>query len=442
MSGSVFAGVEGIADAVMYEGYILYPYRASAMKNRFRWQFGVVAPRDADGAAAEACHSQTECVIEPAGRPRLTVRLRCLQLQRRTVERPSGRDGWTPCDRAVVDGLELLTWDEALPQDIMASDLSLDELCGREHVRHIEVPAAVERELIHDASGVLVARMSRERWAISLSLVIHAERAGAFVKVRVRLANSTRLPERGAVARDITLQRSLLGCHTMLHVAEGLFVSLTDPPPAAEGVVSSCVNEHTWPVLVGPPGSRSLMLSAPIILPDYQRVAPESSGNFFDATEIDEMLALRVMTMTDGERREAAATDARAGQIVERAGSLPAGDLARLHGAIRSFEEMLNPSDAPPPEEAVVDVAMTTVRRGARVRLVPRKRADSMDMFLAGRAATVAAIHRDLEDRIYIAVTVDDDPGADLHHAYGRFFYFAPEEIVPLAPESGTDGER
>ena len=115
----------------------------------------------------------------------------------------------------------------------------------------------------------------------------------------------------------------------------------------------SCLNQHTWPVLAGASGTRHLMLSAPIILYDYPTIAPESSGDFFDATEIDELLALRVMTMTDQEKREAAGTDERAREIVARAGDEPTPDLARLHGAIRSFEEMLNPSDVLSPEQAV-----------------------------------------------------------------------------------------
>jgi hypothetical protein len=191
------------------------------------------------------------------------------------------------------------------------------------------------------------------------------------------------------------------------------------------------VNEYTWPVLGGPAGTRDLMLSAPIILYDHPVIAPESRDRFFDATEIDEMLALRVQTLTDEERREAAATDAYAGRIVRRVGD--AGDSA-LHGAIRSFEELLNaPASASGPESVEIDCVRVT--SGSKVCLRPQKRSDSMDMFLCGRIATVAAVHRDLENRIYLAVTVDGDPGADLHAAYGRFFYFFPEEVQPLRGE-------
>jgi hypothetical protein len=188
-------------------------------------------------------------------------------------------------------------------------------------------------------------------------------------------------------------------------------------------------------VLAGPVGSRELVLSAPIVLYDYPAIAPESHDRFFDATEIDEMLALRVQTMTDEEKREAAATDAYAGLIVDRVTG--PGDAA-LHGAIRSFEELLNaPASLTSPD--YVEVDSVRLCPGSQVRLHPRKRADSMDMFLCGRTATVAAVHRDLESRVYLAVTIDDDPGADLHHTYGRYFYFFPEEVRPVAGEAHGD---
>jgi hypothetical protein len=157
---------------------------------------------------------------------------------------------------------------------------------------------------------------------------------------------------------------------------------------------------------------------------------------------MDDMLALRVMTMTDHEKREAAATGERARAIVDRAGSPEAADPAILHGAIDSFEELLNPPDDPSPEQAFVDVGAVRLSRGHCVRLAPQKRADSMDMFLAGRVATIAAIYRDLEGRTYLAVTLADDPGADLRRASGRFFYFSPDEIRLIEGEADASGVR
>ena len=85
--------VRSIADAVLYEGYILYPYRASSAKNQSRWQFGVVmAPGYAAADPSESSFTQAECVLEHTGQPVVQVILRFLQVQRRTTE-GSGQ-GW------------------------------------------------------------------------------------------------------------------------------------------------------------------------------------------------------------------------------------------------------------------------------------------------------------------------------------------------------------
>jgi hypothetical protein len=370
--------------------------------------------------------------------PALTVKVRCLHLQCRSVEEPITGGGWRLRDRLVADGREFVTWDEAVPQDVTAAGLSIAALCGHEHTIAFDLAGYCDSEVVTGAGGDPLARITRERWPVVAVLRVGAEAVDGLVKVRVRVENATAWSEGATLDRGVALRHSLIGCHTLLHVEGAVFLSLLDPPCDAEAAVKSCMNEHTWPVLAGDPGSRDLLLSSPIILYDYPAIAPESAGDFFDATEIDEMLALRVMTMTDAEKREAAATDERAGTIVRRAVDPGDPSLAVLHGAVRSFEELLNAPNEPPPEQAFVEVGSLRLSRGCRVRLSPQRRSDSMDMFLAGRVATIAAVHRDLEDRTYVAVTIDDDPGADLHEAYGRFFYFSPDEIRPVDAEGAA----
>jgi hypothetical protein len=432
MTVAAFDFIEAIADAVMFEGYVLYPYRASAMKNRFRWQFGVLVPRIAGESSGEPSHAQTECLVECRKEAAVSVKVRCLHLQKRSIEAwVDASKGWRACERVTLDGGELVAWDEATIETIMSPPLPLVALAEQAYSLPFEFAATAQREVVCHGNGAPAARVTRERWRISGSVLVVSERVRAdLMKVRVRIDNMTE-PAFAGDDRGAALRQSLLGCHTLLHVQDGQFVSVIDPPDDLAAIAKSCVNEYTWPVLGGPAGTRDLVLSAPIILYDHPLIAPESRDHFFDATEIDEMLALRVQTMTDEEKREAAATDAHARRIVHRIGD--AGDAA-LHGAIRSFEELLNAPmtpDGPP----FVEINCARVTSGSKVYLQPHKRSDSMDMFLRGRIATVAAVHRDLENRIYLAVTIDGDPGADLHGAYGRFFYFFPEEVQPLAGE-------
>jgi hypothetical protein len=117
----------------------------------------------------------------------------------------------------------------------------------------------------------------------------------------------------------------------------GHFVSLTDPPPARRAEAEACENVGLWPVLAGEEGDRSTILASPIILPDHPRIAPESPGDLFDATEIDQMLVLNILSLTDEEKREMRSADPRAREILERTESLSEEELMRLHGTIREF---------------------------------------------------------------------------------------------------------
>jgi hypothetical protein len=190
-----------------------------------------------------------------------------------------------------------------------------------------------------------------------------------------------------------------------------------------------------------------MMLAAPIILPDYPTIAPESAGNMFDGTEIDEILTLRTMTLTDAEKHAARATDARAAAIIERVDSMSSEKLRQLHGTLRPggpTGSTQTCTDAVPwwspeadasvsPETDNVDIGGIAVAKGSVVRLQPAQRADAQDMFLTGRLANVQALFHDVDGRTHVAVTLTDDPAAELHGWYGRYYYFAPNELQPIA---------
>lgn len=376
-----FEAAEQVANAVLYEGYLLYPYRASALKNRFRWQFGVVAPRAyAEAAAVDPWFAQTEFLVEPDGHPAIDLRMRCLQ----------------------VDG------DAGVERTIDVEDLPLDRLLASEHVEPVTLTGPEPRPI----RGLLRAS---------------GEQVGAFVKIRVRIENVTQVAS--DVSREDALRAAFVGTHLLVVVRGGRFVSLVDPPEEASAVAAACVNLHAWPVLVGDRDRRDTLLSAPIILYDFPSIAPESKGALFDATEIDEILALRILTLTDDEKGEARATDPRAAQIVDRIEAMTAGDFDALHGAWR---DVFGSPDELAPEQATTDAGGVTIARGSRVIVRPQRYADSFDLLIAGRTARVEGVYTDVDGRVLVAIVLDDDPAGALHAEVGRFFYYGPEELEPM----------
>jgi hypothetical protein len=252
--------------------------------------------------------------------------------------------------------------------------------------------------------------------------------------VTVRIVNETPL----AAAGDDLNARSFVSPHTVLGVRGGEFVSMLDPPESLRLLAADCRNVGTWPVLVGEPGSRDTMLSSPIILYDYPRVAPESPGDFFDGTEIDELLALRILTLTSDEKRQMRAADGRANALLDRIEALDESQLARLHGAKRT--EARGQRTEKTAYLSSVLCPLSPIRPGDRVRLCPRSRADAFDMLLAGTSATVLSIEQDYEGTTFLAVTVDDDPGRDLgdEGKPGHRFFFRPDEVELLPASAET----
>ncbi|MGI5347898.1 hypothetical protein ACQEU8_06835 [Streptomyces sp. CA-250714] len=471
-----FAQLRAVADAVCYEGYLLYPYRRSSPKNRVRWQFGVLAPRawaEANGAcgagrpgvsgAAESWYQQTVCLFEAAPEAVLRVRVRYLQAQHKSVQRRTGGDSWETVEALDLDGELHLSFEEAVPRETDI-EVPLADLPAGERTYPVGAPGGTDTAPLPTRNGT-AARTVRHRDPVRARTTVHAERLagpGGLHRLTVRTENTDDSVPAHA-PREAALRGALLATHTLLG-GDGLeFVSLTDPPAHARAYVSGCDNRHTFPVLAGAGDGRRTMFSSPILLGDHPRVAPESPGDLHDAAEIDEILSLRTLLLTDEEKREARATDPRAAAILDQVENMPPEVFARLHGAIRSLEPAgPAPHDSVParpvpwwqeggdegvaPATDSVLVDGVAVRSGHRVRLCPRGRgADAHDMFLVDRTARVAGVFHDVDGGVQVAVTLDDDPAAELHGWYGRFHYFRPDEVRPLAgchQEERPDGRH
>jgi hypothetical protein len=347
--------VQRIADAVLYEGYILYPYRASATKNRQRFNFGVLAPPD----SAEASVMRTECLIQ-GDAPVIDVRVRFLHLMSRDVFRHDEGGQHELVSSLDVCGQTHHTWQEATDRELSASGVSVCGLMMDPRLIEVDFEPTESCEMLRAVGGKAAGMISRRRASLHGRVTLRAEALqGGLVKVSVEIENLSsvsapanqefesrvdtplaRARNRSHVSRDRALLQSLISTHTILGVKGAQFVSLLDPGEKFASHVATCHNLGTWPVLAGQPGQRDMLLSSPIILYDYPQIAPESQGDFFDGLEMDEMLALRVMTLTDAEKHEMESVDPRARKILERTESLLPEEWRSLHGAVRHWDHV------------------------------------------------------------------------------------------------------
>jgi hypothetical protein len=505
-----------VADAVLYEGYLLYPYRATSGKNRVRWQFGVLGPPGAvEAGIGEESTMSADCLVRPGSGAEVTIHVRFLQLQARGAEAVDG-DGYRPVESLLAGAQRWLTWEEAVECEQVLGPLVVADLVeGRQLA--VSVPAGRDVEYVHDEHGAIVGRLVRQRCELSAALTVGASAVGGLLRLSLRL-DSTGPP---APDKATAIARSFIGTHLLLAMADGEFVSTVDPPVDAAAAAASCGQQRWWPALAGPRDTADVLLVSPIIVEDHAELAPESTLALFDATEIDEILTLRVMTMTDAEKADARATDPRAAEIIDRCDAMTPDELQQLHGVLRNphgigaapdggepglpggypridpyvaptgmgmpdpfgpADPFRSPTDVDLPDELVwtddpaisgagtaesrqpvfttdapwwdpeadasvspgsdsVMVSGVVIRKGSVVTVQPHRRADAQDIFFRGMRATVAAVLNDVDGETHVAVTLVDDPAAEMHDWYGRYLYFAPDELVPSesVPASGAD---
>jgi hypothetical protein len=341
--------VDGIVKAVLYEGYMLYPYRPSAVKNRQRFNFGVVYPRvysEAQGGT-DAWTMQTECLVQGNDGTQCFVRVRFLRMVARSIARVrtplSELSSVTDANVEKVEWLEVngtiyQSWQEAVEEAIEVTEFNLSALATQPMQWPFRLSARQEREAVRDEHGLIVGIIQRDTARVAGKIEFAAERLEQnLYRLTTRILNDSQIEPLVPVSRDQALARSLVSAHTILEVRGGEFVSLVDPPEAYRSYAGACQNLGTWPVLVGEGGERDTMLSSPIILYDYPQIAPESPGDLFDGAEIDEILSLRILTMTDEEKREMRQSDDRARHILERTEALPEEHFAKLHGVLRGL---------------------------------------------------------------------------------------------------------
>jgi len=328
-----------VADAVLYEGYMLYPYRPSALKNQQRWSFGILYPPAYEEVrrGTERAIMHTECLLELKGAARVQIQCRFLHLLRRQLVQQAGEKQQL-MPSLVIDGRSYKSFDEAVERSVEAERALPD---GSQQRIEFGFPGSWEAEPLRSAAGEVRGNLTRTQHEIRGTMTVSTEPMGdRFLKLTIRLNNETEL-EHNTADRNSALLRSLLSAHLILTAERAEFISLLEPPEDAREMSAGCRNEGNFPVLIGEAGERDMLLCSPIILYDYPQIAPESAGDFYDATEIDEMLTLRIMTLADGEKDEICHADARAHDLLQRTQENARQQLMRTHGAIRGLPTVM-----------------------------------------------------------------------------------------------------
>ncbi len=441
--------VDRIAKAILYEGYILYPYRASSRKNKERFTFGRVYPQAYAEfqSGAEPFSMRTECLLRNHGQATLEIRVRFLQPMARTIGLLSAPMAQWPVDLG-PDSLSFVpelrveeklyqAWEEAVEREVRSSPQLVSSFANHTFSLPFRFAASLALDPIPDRESRIIGAIVRKQQEVAGTIQVAAQPLdGEVFKISVIVENHTPLAKPVLNQQEEVLRRTFASTHTILAVEKGQFLSLMDPPEGYAEPSAACTNIGTWPVLVGEKekNEAGTMLSSPIILYDYPEIAPESPGEFFDGTEIDEILALRVLTMTDHEKWEMRQIDEHSRRILDRTEALPEEDFWKMHGTIRgnkfSSEDFFNPNT----RLKRVTVQGTDLTVGSRVRIRPQGRADVMDLALEGKIALIESLEQDADNRVYLALVLEEDPGKDLGmlRQPGHRFFYGLNEVEPL----------
>lgn len=418
------AVVEKIVNAVLYEGFILYPYRSSTLKNRQRRTFGGLFPEDYHTAKSrgDASRMQTQCLVRGNHQTQIEVRIRFLHIIDRQVgELPEAlaelpKDfTYRPVARTEISGQQYLSWQEAREREVAIPLMNLRELQQQSRYTLFSFTAGRNIEILRRPDDLIAGLVERKQLPVCGEITVSAQHVVSDVFIlEVAIENHSSVLDAN-ISREQAQLQAMACTHMVLGCENGEFISLLDPPQELKHAAASCNNQGCWPVLVGKKEKRDTLLSSPIILYDYPRIAPESPDDLFDDTEIDETLTLRILTMADEEKQEMTAVDRR----------------VRARRSVYSNRHHK-------PELASLRYGDTRIKIGDHVRLHPRGRADILDVVLTGKTAVIEAIERDFEDQVHVAVTIDDDQGCDMELELlpGHRFFFSLEEIELLRKET------
>src|SRR5579862_304951 len=251
-----------IINTLLYEGYSLFPYHRSSVKNQKPAPFGVIYPRAYHAynpqAAAEI---QSQCIV--LGKESFSVHITvCFLHLART-----NTSGWQTVERRIET-------DDAIAPELLIKSEKVPFYFDAENVNEmlpIGGEVIVKTEAVEDIDNAF--------------------------KISVNVYNTSSLINAKNVSRDEALCQSFLSSHIILTATNGEFISVQDPPDGFSLEIQRCENKGTWPILIDE--ANRTILCSPIIVYDHPKIHPQSKTDLFDSTEIEEALMLHFAAMSD-----------------------------------------------------------------------------------------------------------------------------------------------
>jgi hypothetical protein len=342
--------LEKITQTVLYEGYSVFPYRRSSTKNVKPVPFGTIYPQVYQKHHPEV-HSttQTECIIQGSAETTVEITVRFLHLQRKRLLKIDferfGQNQFQGSDAIEAGGETHSSGWRAIERKIKLGKHKIAELIDHPLKEELTFEDEQSSEMIYHEDGKIAGNIILKQSEISGNVNVLAKPVGIEeegYKITVKITNTTRADHPESCTRDEIYEQSFLSTNTILQAEEGTFISQADPPETWEKVSETLKNINTWPVLVEKDDRK--ILSSPIILYDYPEIAPESLGDLFDSTEIEELLLLQIAALPEKEKKEIDQADGKMEAMLRRIENSTPEDLMKLHGRLTEIknEDKLN----------------------------------------------------------------------------------------------------
>ena len=336
--------LERITKTVLYEGYSLYPYYRSSAKNSKPVPFGAVYPRQFVKHNPDV-HSttQTQCIIKGTDDTEIEITVRFLQLRNRQLLKIDhdeyGPGQFRPTDSIKEGDATYHSGWEGVERELNLGTHTISTIVDNKVEKDIAFESEKANDIIYGENGTVAGNVIISQSKINGTITASADPAGDNkngFKITVQISNTTSVDNSEKLSRNDSYKLSFLSTHTILKTEEGAFISQTDPKQNWEKIVEACDNINTWPILIEK--DYKTMLSSPIVLYDYPEIAPESMGDMFDGTEIEEALVLHMATMPEEEKQKIDKGDPKMKAMMERVESVTPEEIMSLHGGFKEVK--------------------------------------------------------------------------------------------------------